>query len=280
MILRFLAAATLLLTLPACAMNIGDDQVFMPPSLDSARTGMAFEGEETLATEFDATVTHEIVEFGNTPIAVSRVSAPGSASAPLIVSCPGNAADRPRTGTDYASKILPFGEAVIFDYPGYGDSGGTPTATNISRIGKPFMDWAAAQAGSRPLILWGHSLGGFVCAEFASRSDAVDAVILETTARNVGEVGRAWKPWWAPVRLRPTDDLAAYDTADALADFSGPVLILGAGRDGVLPVELHRSLAAALPRATYLELEGATHYSAGFDPRTVAAITELVDSLP
>jgi len=260
-------------------MPIGNDQVFLPQPVDPARDTLAFDGEDQLRTEFGARVTHQRITFANTPIAISRAIADTAPDVPIILSCSGNAADRQRSGVSYAAKLLPFGEAVLFDYPGYGDSGGQATPENIDAIAGPLMDWLEAEAADRPLILWGHSLGGFVCGELAARSSAVDAIVLETTARNVSEVGRAWKPWWAPVRLKPDPGLAAFDTANALKGFAGDILILGAGRDSVLPVGLHRSLAKALPRATYLELENATHYSAGFDPQAVDAVATLIAGL-
>ena len=271
-----LAAVTAVLT--GCSLQIGEDDVFRPPSLPvRADLGLRFEDE--LHRDFNADVTHTRQGFGGIDLALTRVT-PTTATArtPLIVSCSGNASDRYSTGTNYAAKLLPFGEALLWDYPGYGDSGGRATVAQVEQVADEFVEWIAGEAADRPLIFWGHSLGGFICADLASRTEATDAVILETTARNIDEIAKAWRPWWAPVRFRPVDGLERFDTADALAEFDGPILVIGAGRDQVLPVELHRSLARALkaPLVSYVESETANHASAGYSEVTTDAVGRLV----
>ena len=270
------ACLAVLLAASGCKMVISENDVFRPQRVTQDRGPLAMEREDTLRREFAADVSHSLETFGGQPIAVTEITRGGKD--PMLVSCSGNASDRVNSGANYAAKLLPYGDVILFDLPGYGDSPGRPTVDAISGMAPDFVAWVDAKAGERPLIFWGHSLGGFVCAELASQSSAVDAIILETTARNVREVAKAWKPWWAPLRLRPEESLEAFDTAEALSGFPGPVLVIGAGRDSVLPVELHRSLAESIPAplTRYIELPDATHYSAGFDPGTVKAVEEMV----
>jgi len=273
--------AGLLLT-SGCALVIDEEDVFRPQLVTTDRAPLAMLRETELQSEFGVTPQHSLERFGDIDIAVTRVARAGStAKTPLILSCSGNASDRVNTGTNYAAKILPYGDVLLFDYPGYGDSASSASVSNLQAITNDLVAWVEIQAQDRPLIFWGHSLGGFVCAELAAASNQVDAVILETTARNVREVAKAWKPWWAPLRLRPTEDLLSFDTADALSGFPGPILIIGAGRDQVLPVKLHRDLSRSMaaPLARYIELPQATHYSAGFDPKTAEAVESLVADL-
>ena len=278
--LRFVLQAALalatLLTLSACALlRIDDGSVFMPRQHPARLAGeLDIAGEDKLPG-----VVHEALSLSGERIAISRIPS-ADPGAPLIVSCFGNASDRRRNGADYLAKIAPFGEALVWDYPGYGDSSGAPTSSDIDRVLTELVPELERRAGERPLVFWGHSLGGFVCAQMASRSSAVDAVVLETTAPDVKSVAESFKPGWLPVPLSYDKALLAYDTPRALAEFDGPVLILGAGRDRVLEVALSRKLAEALPDATYLELPEATHYSAGFDPRARAAISEMLATLP
>ena len=119
----------------------------------------------------------------------------------------------------------------------------------------------------RKLVLWGHSLGGFVCSDIARRNENADAVILETTAQNIKGVVAERVPGLAKLVIRPkiNASLAQYDIAGSLDNFTGPILVLGAGQDKVIGIELQRALAAQLEAqgadVTYLEYPEATHSS-------------------
>ena len=219
-----------------------------------------------------ARISHEFVGLGGERIAITRVAgANGSDDEPLIVHCGGESGDRRSHGTVYAGKILPWGEAVLMDYPGYGDSSGQPTVAAMLAFQRDFASYLDRLAVNRPLILWGHSLGGPICAAIASQSRQVDAVILETTAPNFEDAMDATKPWLTPptVQLDVVDGLKVYDVAVALATFTGPIMVLGAGKDQVFPVKLERSVAAKLREqglaVTYLEYAAADHMNAALN---------------
>ena len=279
---RLIIPLVLASLLTACGLD--ESAVFFPYQHEARLNpaDLTIRGEGELGA-----LRHERLALGGDQIAVTTLvpasldqATLGEAGVgPLIVSCFGNASDRRLNGIDYLRKIAPFGEAVIWDYPGYGDSTGTAEAARFEAVIEDLVLELDRRAGDRPLIFWGHSLGGFVCAQMAVRSQAVDAIILETTAPNVRAVAREWAPLGLG-RIVPIDDtLKAFDTPQALAEFDGPILIIGAGRDQVLPVELSRQLAEQLPKATYLELPQVTHFSAGFDPQAQAAVKEIVDGL-
>lgn len=219
-----------------------------------------------------ARISHDFIDLGGERIAITRVAGfNGADDEPLIVHCGGETGDRRSHGTVYAGKILPWGEALLMDYPGYGDSGGQPTISAMLQFQTSVAAYIDSLANSRTLILWGHSLGGPVCASIASQSRQVDAVILETTAPNFSEVMDARKPWFTPptLQLELTEGLKSYDVATALAEFSGPIMVLGAGRDEVFPVALARSVAARLQQqglaVTYLEYAAADHMNAALN---------------
>ena len=170
-----------------------------------------------------ARISHDFVALGGERIAITRVAgANGSDDEPLIVHCGGESGDRRSHGTVYAGKILPWGEALLMDYPGYGDSSGQPTVAAMLAFQRELAAYLDGLAVDRPLILWGHSLGGPICAAIASRSAQVDAVVLETTAPNFADVMDATKPWFTPptLQLDVVEGLKAYDVAVALATFT------------------------------------------------------------
>ncbi|MGB3456908.1 MAG: alpha/beta fold hydrolase [Litorimonas sp.] len=275
---RFLTVLNVILLFAVLAVGWGlwrglhlDDRVVFLPVERPDRDVLTIRGEAALGT-----VRHQIVPLGGHDIALTTV---GPDAGPLIVACFGNASDRYEHGADYAAKVGAFGQAVVWDYPGYGDSSGHEGAEAVNAVASDLAAWLEEKAEDRPLVVWGHSLGGFVCANLASRVSRVDAVILETTAPGIQAVADAWTPDWLPLRVTFDEALLAYDIADALSGVEAPVLIIGAGRDRVLPVHLSRQLSAELPEATYLELPEATHFSAGFDPRAQAAVEALLDGL-
>ncbi|GLQ21919.1 alpha/beta fold hydrolase [Algimonas porphyrae] len=255
----------------AKGLHIDDSIVFVPKPFPE-RAELTIRAESGLGRP----VRHERLFFGGQVIAMSTV---GDDRGPLVLTCFGNASDRITSGANTARKAGDFGQVVMWDYPGYGDSSGAAGAAAIDGLADDFVALIDERAGDRPLLFWGHSLGGFVCSNLAARSRAVDGLVLETTAASIHSVARAWTPKGVPLRVTYDEALLDFDIPRSLEGFDKPVLIIGAGRDRILPVDLSRELSATLPQARYLELPEATHYSAGFDPRTQAAVAEMVAGL-
>jgi len=212
-------------------------------------------------------VTHDVLKSAQAHIAITRVERP-SVARPLVVHCGGNASDRYESGSLYAQKIIPFADVLMFDYPGYGESSGRADAQSLRDANRMIADYVKTDlAGRRPLILWGHSLGGFVCADMVQHFSGVDGIILETTATNAQDVSEAVVPWYAKIFVRPqvAESLSAYDMVETLREVDTPILILGAAKDKTLPVELSRKLAEGLSSAgrdvTYIEFPDGNHIS-------------------
>ena len=222
-----------------------------PPAISAATAAdLKLNHEERLK---GVEISHQFIPLeGIGRVAVTLVEhEDAQESRPLIVHCGGNASDRYRDGEYYAAKALPYGDVLLFDYPGYGDSDGEATGQSLHDAAALISDLSSGLAGDdRPLVLWGHSLGGFVCSQIVAMSPQVDAMIYETSARNAYEVAQAWKPWYLPfVQPAVNDGLGRFDNVDALAGFSGKVLVLGATDDRTLPVKLSNSLFGDLHEA-------------------------------
>jgi pimeloyl-ACP methyl ester carboxylesterase len=220
-----------------------------------------------IADRLPATVTHEFVTLGKERIAITRIKAANAeAREPLIVHCGGNATDRFWAGGWYSDKVLPWGEPLIFDYPGYGDSTGRPTVQAFDRVIDAMGPWLDEQAKGRPLVMWGHSIGGLICARLASVSREVDAVILETTATSPTTMAKSKVAWIPFIQVKVEGGFETYDVPRLLEGFEGPVMVVGAGADRTLPADLSRSLSKALTNeglnVTYLEYADAGHMDA------------------
>lgn len=214
-------------------------------------------------------------------IGATRVRS-GQPNRPLILFCGGNMFRREAAGGRAASKLAPFGDVLMFDYPGYGDTAGRTDFANFRAVGTVVADVARRQADAegRRLIAWGHSLGGPVCAE-AARHARADVLVLETTTpggkatvdRQVGLL----RPF---VRVRMAPALAAIDLPASLDGFSGAVVVVEAGRDETLAPALSRALTRDLRRrghaVQHLAFPAAGHNDVGrqpdFQPRLSAAL--------
>lgn len=286
--MRPLASFALAVLVAACSIRIDDASVFRPMEhpapAETVEQLSRWPLGELQAVVPEAEARHGFIDSGETRTAYTLVSKPGE-HRPLIVYCGGNGSDRFHSGVYFAQKTLPWGDVVIFDYPGYGDSPGPPSAAALERAAPGLSALARELSRGRELVFWGHSLGGFVCSRLVRDTPETDGVILEATARNALEIGHAWRPWYSTpfVRLSVEDSLASFDVVEALGDFHGPILLLSAGRDRVLPVRLSRSLRQALQthgaRVTYVEFPHAEHLDISWQPDFPAAASPFFASL-
>jgi hypothetical protein len=283
--MRKLFGLAALALMSACTqVNVDESAVFAPVAFDkalAAQTGEVIDGEKGFASPgaWNAAWAKRIanlrlgepvlafapanVEHGVTPsgIAWSLVSRPAEGR-PMVVRCGGNASTRQMTGFTYTAAALDHGDVLLFDYPGSGETGGEVSTQRFVGMSGDLITLIRAKTGSRKLVLWGHSLGGFVCSDLARQMPETKAVILEATARNAAETAKAWTPWYAGpfVQIKIGPGIDAYDNATALKDFKGPILVFGATKDKTLPVQLARSLNTALKAegldVTYVEFCG------------------------
>lgn len=256
--------------LAACTIDVTEDAVFAPNEAARRSVGgsMTLDGEDRLPP--GVALTHRRIDAPFGTVATTLADAP--AQDRLIVACGGNAADRRRSGVRYLSERLPYGDVLIFDYPGYGDSEGAATAADM-RAAVEALAASLRARGRRDAIAWGHSLGGFVCAELVAAAPALfGGVVLETTAPSTRAFAEAYVPWYARpvVRLDVQEELAAFDSVAALSGFDGRVLVLGAGEDRQVPVRLARDLADGLEAVgvdvTYAEFPEAGHETVASAP--------------
>ena len=201
---------------------------------------------------------------------------------PLILFCGGNMFRRGSAGGSAAARLAPFGDVLMFDYPGYGETGGVADFANFSAAGAVMAAAARAHADAegRPLIAWGHSLGGIVCADAAVKARA-DSLVLETTTPGARAAVEQQAGMMRPLlRIRLAPALATVDVPAALEGFAGKIVVLEAGRDETLPPALSRSLARQLEarglRVERLVFPEAGHNDVGrqpdFQTRVAAAL--------
>lgn len=279
--MKQLPLALAALSLGACAYTIDASDAFKPVNGDAYGP----EGSLTIQDEdkvpASVTLTHQRLETAFGPMAVSLFDGPSDR---LIVTCMGNIADRIKNGVDYADSLWQFGDVLLFDYPGYGDSGGEETVEDFTIAIRAALDHARS-LGRRDMVAWGHSLGGFVCAQMVGLDEsAFDAMIFEASARNAKEVGDSWKPWYTTflIRVEVESGLEGFDSAQALEGYEGKVAVLSGGRDIILAPALQRDLADTLRAqgvdVTLMNFPTAGHDDISDQPDFAARIGDFVDT--
>lgn len=239
--LTILAAVAALLA-GCMSVNVPEDAFFYPDARLAA-DNISLPADIPMA--FDAEVLS--LPYSGGSVGVTRVRT-GRPDAPLILFCGGNVFRRAAAAGKAAAKLAPFGDVLMFDYPGYGDTTGQTDFAAFVAAGTVVADAARAQADreGRKLIAWGHSLGGPVCAQAAQHMRA-DALVLETTTPSTRAAVETMVGWARPfVRVNIAPNLNSIDVPAALQGYAGRVVVLEAGRDDTLPAALSRRLALEL----------------------------------
>lgn len=92
---------------------------------------------------------------------------------------------------------------IIFDYPGYGQSAGKPSPESTVEAGKLVLKWVHQKIDSRPLIVYGQSLGGIISLRTVQEvKDQIPfkKVIIDSSFNSYQKIGRrvlsrAWITW-------------------------------------------------------------------------------------
>jgi hypothetical protein len=143
---------------------------------------------------------------------------------------------------------------LIFDYRGYGKSGGMPTEQGTYRDAEAAWLYLTEQRHipACHIVLFGESLGGAVAAWLAARQNPA-ALVIASGFTSVPDLGQQLYPylpiqWLARIR---------YDTREYLRTVTVPVLIAHSPEDDIVPFEHGRALfAVANPPKQFLELAG------------------------
>ena len=143
---------------------------------------------------------------------------------------------------------------LIFDYRGYGNSGGTPTEQGTYRDAEAAWRYLTVQrhTPSCNIALFGESLGGAVAAWLAAHEKPA-ALVIASGFTSVPDLGQQLYPY-LPIRWLAR---IHYDTRKYLKAVTVPVMIAHSPEDDIVPFEHGRALfAAANPPKQFLELAG------------------------
>jgi len=145
----------------------------------------------------------------------------------------------------------------IFDYRGYGRSGGVASEEGTYRDGAAAIELLRQRYGVGPnkLIIFGRSLGAAVAVEMATRVQSL-AVILETPFTSVRDVARDKLPFLPLGPLLKT----RYDVVEKIRKLRSPLLVLHGDRDEVVPFSHGQRVFDAAPQPKWFyAIAGAGH---------------------
>ena len=146
---------------------------------------------------------------------------------------------------------------LIFDYRGYGRSGGRISEEGTYLDGEGALLYLRSRRDIRAdmVVLFGRSLGSAVAVDVATRYPAY-GLILESPFTSVADMAKG------PIRYLPVSALIGirYDSLAKIRGISAPLLVLHGDQDTVVPIKYGKLLfdAASRPKEFYT-IAGAGH---------------------
>lgn len=134
---------------------------------------------------------------------------------------------------------------LIFDYRGYGRSGGRPSEQGLYQDAQTAYEYLLARKiPADKIVVYGESIGGAVAVELATKNK-IEALILESTFSNVKDMVQKTFP------LLPYWVLSSrFDSLAKISSITIPKLIIHSINDEIVPYQLGKKLfeAAAQPK--------------------------------
>lgn len=163
-----------------------------------------------------------------------------------------------------AGPDLPFlsqmfhASVMVFDYRGYGRSGGRPHEAGIIEDGIAASKWLAQRTGVPPgeQVLIGRSIGGAIAIAMAERQGA-GCLVLQNTFARLTDVAARLFPWF-PVRYFMFN---RYPSIERIQNYHGPVFSCHGTADRLVPFAQGRAVFEVAPtdRKQFYALEDLDH---------------------
>jgi uncharacterized protein len=158
-------------------------------------------------------------------------------------------------------RMQELGFSVLaIDYRGFGKSTHVLPSEEMSyEDARAAWDWLAAKYPQRQRYIFGHSLGGAVAIDLASKVDDERGTIVEGTFTSIPDVASSMKWGWLPVGPLITQ---RFESIAKVSKLGSPLLVVHGDSDSLITSELGRKLyEAAQGRKRFVLVEGGSHFS-------------------
>ncbi|NJR49299.1 MAG: alpha/beta hydrolase [Leptolyngbyaceae cyanobacterium CSU_1_3] len=174
---------------------------------------------------------------------------------PTLLYFHGNASNV-STEISMAQRFYQLGFSVLLiDYRGYGQSeGGFPSESKAYQDAQTGWDFLTQtqKIPAQEIILYGHSLGGAIALDLASKHPDVAGVIVQNTFTSMQAMAkRNWAFRLFPIELILTQQ---FNSLKKVSSLKAPVLFIHGTTDTHIPVEMSKTLYAAVPQPKQLLL--------------------------
>lgn len=214
------------------ALTLFQHSLVFPRHLVSSAPSLPAQAERLTLPTPDGALLHGVRIRGRDP------------SRPVLLGFPGNAWNAEAMAL-FLHQIAPAQDVVVFHYRGYAPSTGTPSAQALMADAVAIYDTLDGQ-----VTAVGFSVGSGVAAHLASQRP-VKQVILATPFDSLKQVAADSMPF-IPVRWLFRHEMAA---RNALAQYDGPITLIIADQDEVIPEARAEALITAIPQASVIHLQ-------------------------
>jgi uncharacterized protein len=188
----------------------------------------------------------------------------------------GGNADRIEQMRDEFPKWIPGTSVYLLPYRGYGANEGKPSEKALFADALALYDEVQSQQNAKSISVVGHSLGSAVASYVASKRP-VARLVLVTPFDSAVSLALSYYPW-LPVPWLMKD---RYESTTYLRNYTGPTLIVRAGKDEVIPARNTNRLVAALPiHPQVLDLPEATHNTVSDFPAYSEMLSRFLAPVP
>lgn len=255
-----LAAAVLTAALLAVGCATLDEKqrvwIFQPGDATWGRGAEIAQTMQSVWIDFDSSVTHEPARLHG----LWAEAKTGGADGPVLLYLHG-ARWNVESSTPRVQRLQEMGFSVLaIDYRGFGKSSPVlPSEDSAYEDAQAAWRWLRARHAQRPRYIYGHSLGGAVAIDLASKVDDERGTIVEATFTSIADVASTMKWGWLPIGPLITQ---RFDSLDKVTKIGSPLLVVHGDSDRWIDAALGRKLyeAARAPKR-FLLVEGGSHHS-------------------